>query len=311
MSLDSKQEVLAKLIERYRETYGSENPEFMSGKGVSWARLKRDVEKEAVADRQARAAARAGRRRPSESRPWTSAEAAGLLNLSQKAFRELAKNDSPTGPLLVDDGTHTAVPISRLLEWADAYPRIRRWRESREDGEVLGRKAPMPPSARFKVLKEGKVNITLIEGRVSSLNLSGWSAEEREALLDLFRAKGGALQEDSRGIVMLQQVTLPEAFKLPWADLALKDECVSEYTRALEGIKREFDGRRQWIQEVIANLSLEDDKADAQDAHDALVEQWAEEGRELEIQAKEVRGAILDVSLPHAAPPIERPPFRF
>lgn len=311
MSLDSKREVLVKLIERYRETYGPGNPEFMSGKGVSWARLKRDVEKEAVADHQARVAARAGRARPSESRPWTSAEAAGLLNLSQKAFRELAKSDSPTGPLLIDDGTHTAVPISRLLEWADAYPRIRRWRESREDGEVLGRKAPMPASARFKVLKEGKVNISLIEGRVSSLNLSEWSAEEREALLDLFRARGGALQEDSRGIVMLQQATLPEALKLPWADLAHKNEWVEQYTVALEGIQRELQERLQRVQNVIPSLSLEDDKADAQDAHKALKEQWAEESRALEMQVREVRGAILDVTLPPAGPPIERHPFRF
>ncbi|CAH2707526.1 hypothetical protein NCPPB1935_07100 [Xanthomonas campestris pv. nigromaculans] len=311
MSLDSKQEVLVKLIKRYRETYAPGNPEFMSGKGVSWARLKRDVEKEAVADQQARVAARAGRARPSESRPWTSAEAAGLLNLSQKAFRELAKSDSPPGPLLVDDGTHTAVPISRLLEWADAHPRVRRWRESREDGEVLGRKAPMPPSARFKVLKEGKVNITLIEGRVSSLNLAGWSAEEREALLDLFRAKGGALREDSRGIVMLQQATLADAFKLPWDDLTLKNEWVSQYTGALEGIKSEIQERLQRVQNVIPHLSLEHDKADAQDAHKALVEQWIEEGRALEMQVSEVRGAILDVTLPPAGPPIERPPFRF
>ncbi|WP_141696885.1 hypothetical protein [Xanthomonas translucens] len=311
MSLDSKQEVLAKLIERYSETYGPGNSEFMSGKGVSWARLKRDVEKEAVADHQARVAARAGRARPSESRPWTSAEAAGLLNLSQKAFRELAKSDSPTGPLLVDDGTHTAVSISRLLEWADAYPRIRRWRESREDGDILGRTAPMPPQARFKLLQESVVDITLVEGKVSSLDLSKLSAGERDALLDLFRAKGGALREDSRGIVMLQQATLADAFKLPWDDLTLKNEWVSQYTGALEGIKSEIRERLQRVQNVIAHLSLEDDKADAQHAHRALVEQWTEEGRELEMQANEVRGAILDVTLPPAGPPIERPPFRF
>lgn len=311
MSLDSKQEVLAKLISRYSETYGPGNPEFMSGKGVSWARLKQDVEKEAVADRQARAAARAGRTPPSEPRPWTSAEAAGLLNLSQKAFRELAKNDSSTGPLLVDDGTHAAVSTSRLLDWADAYPRIRRWRESREDGDILGRTAPMPPQARFKLLQESVLDITLVEGKVSSLDLSKLSAGERDALLDLFRAKGGALQEDSRGIVMLQQATLPEAFKLPWADLALKDEWVSEYTRALEGVKSELQERLQRVQNVIPHLSLEDGKADAQDAYTALVEQWSEEGRALVMQVSEVRGAILDVTLPPAGPPIERPPFRF
>lgn len=311
MSLDSKHEVLPKLIKRYRDTYGPGNPEFMSGKGVSWARLKRDVEKEAVADHQARVAARAGRARPSESRPWTSAEAAGLLNLSQKAFRELAKSDSPTGPLLIDDGTHTAVPISRLLEWADAYPRIRRWRESREDGDILGRTAPMPPQARFKLLQESVVDITLVEGKVSSLDLSKLSAGARDALLDLFRAKGGALQEDSRGVVMLQQTTLPDAFKSPWADLALKNEWVSQYTGALGGIQSELRERLQRVQNVISNLSLEDDKVDAQDAHKALVEQWAEESRALKMQISEVRGAILDVTLPPPGPPIERPPFRF
>lgn len=311
MSLDSKQEVLAKLIERYSETYGPGNPEFMSGKGVSWERLKLDVKKEADADHRARAAARSGHKPPSESRPWTSAEAAGLLNLSQKAFRELAKSDSPTGSLLVDDGTHTAVSTSRLLEWADAYPRIRRWRESREDGDILGRTAPMPPQARFKLLQESVVDITLVEGKVSSLDLSKLSADERDALLDLFRAKGGALQEDSRGIVMLQQATLPEAFKLPWADLTLKNEWVSQYTGALEGIRSELQQHLQRVKNVIPNLTPEEDKVDAQDAHKALVEQWAEESRALEMQVSEVRGAILDVTLPPAGPPIERHPFRF
>ena len=102
---------------------------------------------------------------PTRPKPWTSAEAAGLLNLSQKVFREFAKGSSPTGPLLPDDRTHAAIGIARLLEWADAHPRLRRWRESRETGKPLGQRVPMPPQTRFKVVQEVQVDFSLIEGK--------------------------------------------------------------------------------------------------------------------------------------------------
>jgi len=357
MSLDSKQEALNKLIERYGNTCGWNNPLFESGRGVAWERLIKDVENLAEADqpglkaekawvaaeealaeaiqkhsavgsdhvdhtnarveacrlalRRAKQQAEKLGKSPTRPKPWTSAEAAGLLNLSQKVFREFAKGSSPTGPLLPDDRTHAAIGIARLLEWADAHPRLRRWRESRETGKPLGQRVPMPPQTRFKVVQEVQVDFSLIEGKVSSLDLSKWSEEEREMFLHIWRSKAGALQVDERGIAMLQTATLPHVLQQPWVDQVLKDVWVNQYTKTLGDIQSELQAHFAQVQGAIPHLALEEGREDGEDAYQTLVKQWTDAGRELAEQMSEVRAAILDVTLPPAQPRRKPPPFRF
>jgi len=208
MSLDSKKEAEEQLVERYRETWGMSHAAFRAGEGVSWKRLKMDIDREVEAER----APKAGQL----IRPWTSAEAAGLLSMNQKVFRVLATMDSATGPLLQDDGKHASISAARLFEWAEGVPKVRRWREYRRDEDLLGVKIVRSAEATFKVLKGARIDLNLIAGKVTSLDLSHLSLEELDALRELLRGGSSAIQLDDDALKQFDALTAEELNASAW-----------------------------------------------------------------------------------------------
>lgn len=307
MSLDSKQEAEKQLLKRYRETWGQKHPEFLAGEGVSWERLKNDIDQEAKAAK--------AKTKVELSPPWTSAQAAGLLGINQKVFRVLATMDSETGPLLADDGKHAAIGLPRLLEWAEGVigaPKVRRWRESRRDEDLLGRTIKRPAAATFQVVKKAQIKLGLVEGKVSTLDLSHLSEEERVALAALLRGARGALQQDERGIMMLmhKEAALPEAFKLPWADETLKEDGVGRYKELLESAQGELAQLLARVEQDIREAVPQEENPTAQVARAALLDTWEEERRDVQMLQSEVRMALLDLTLPAATGQARKPcPF--
>lgn len=302
MSLDSKKEAEKQLVDRYGETWGMNHPGFIAGEGVSWERLKIDIDKEAEAER-ARIAGQ-------YIRPWTSAEAAGLLSMNQKVFRVLATMDSATGPLVEDDGKHAAIRLSHLLEWAEGVPKVRRWREFRGDEELLGREKVWSARSTFKVVKSARIDLNLIAGKVTSLDLSHLTPQELGALRDLLRGGSSAIQLDGHGVAMLMPSTLPHALGMPWMDEALRQDYVARYRGLLEEAREESSKRLVLVNERISSAAAEDGVSNAEEALEALLAVWREEENELRLLQSEVRSELLDLALPPAAPG-RRNPFRF
>lgn len=302
MSLDSKKEAEEQLVERYGETWGMSHPAFRAGEGVSWKRLKIDVDREVEAEQAPK---------PGQLiRPWTSAEAAGLLSMNQKVFRVLATMDSATGPLLQDDGKHASISIARLLKWAEGVPKVRRWREFRRDEDLLGVQTVKSAEATFKMVRGARIDLNLIAGKVTSLDLSHLSLEELDALRELLRGGSSAIQLDERNVAMLVPSTLPKALGMPWEDEALKQEYVSRYRGLLEEAREESSQRLAVASAQISSASAEDGVGEAQEALDALVAAWREEERELAHLQSEIRSELLNLTLPPAVPG-KRVPFRF
>ncbi len=301
MSLDSKKEAEEQLVERYGDTWGMSHPGYRAGEGVSWKRLKIDIDREVEAEQ----APKAGQL----IRPWTSAEAAGLLSMNQKVFRVLAAMDSATGPLLQDDGKHASISVARLLEWAEGVPKVRRWREFRRDEDLLGVKIFRSAESTFKVLKGARIDLNLIAGKVTSLDLSHLSQEELDALRELLRGGSSAIQLDERSVAMLMPSTLPKALSMPWEDEALKQGYVDRYSGLLGEARAESSQRLALVSAQISNASAEEGVGEAQEALDALVAIWREEEHELAHLQSEIRSELLNLTLPPAVPG-KRVPFR-
>ncbi|HDS1560334.1 TPA: hypothetical protein ACOEBN_002213 [Stenotrophomonas maltophilia] len=309
MSLDSKQEAETQLLKRYRKTWGQKHPAFLAGEGVSWKRLKNDIDQEAKAAK--------AKTKVELSPPWTSAQAAGLLGINQKVFRVLATMDSETGPLLADDGKHAAIGLPRLLEWAEGVrgaPKVRRWRESRRDEDLLGATVKRP-AATFQVVKKTQIRLGLVDGKVSTLDLSHLSEEERVALAALLRGARGALQQDERGVVMFMQkeATLPEAFTLPWADEALKKDCAGRYKELLESAQGELAQLLARVEQDIRKAReavAQEESPTAQAVQAAMLDMWRGEERDVQMLQSEVREALFDLTLPAATGQARKPcPF--
>ncbi len=302
MSLDSKKEAEEQLVERYRDTWGMSHPGFRAGEGVSWKRLKIDIDKEVEAEQAPK---------PGQLiRPWTSAEAAGLLSMNQKVFRVLATMDSATGPLLQDDGKHASISVTRLLEWAEGVPKVRRWREFRRDEDLLGVRKVRSAKATFKMVKGGRIDLNLIAGKVTSLDLSHLSQEELDGLRELLRGGSSATQLDERNVPMLMPSTLPEALGMPWVDEALRQGYVDRYGGLLGELREESSKRLALVSAQISSASAEDGIGEAQEALDALVATWREEEHELTHLQSEIRSELVNLRLPPNVP-ARRAPLRF
>lgn len=307
MSLDSIKDAEKELLKRYKKTWGQKHPEFLAGKGVSWKRLKDDFDKEAAAEKT--------EKNVQFTAPWSSAEAAGLLGLNQKVFRALATMDSKTGSLIVGEGKHVSIRLCRLLEWAEGMTdaaKVRRWRESRNDEDLLGKTTPSSPAAAFRIVKNVRIEFGLIEGKVTSLDLSHLSDAERAKITEILRGGRGAIQHDERGLAMLTPVasTLPEAFRMQWTDEALKSEYVERYQGLLESAQDELALHLERVKEDIRDAGSDEEGSPGALALAALLDMWKDEERDVQELHSEVRAELLDISLPPAVP-TTRTPFRF
>ncbi|UNW12054.1 hypothetical protein MP631_18540 [Xanthomonas phaseoli pv. phaseoli] len=151
MSADSLKEVEAAFLKRYRESYGRSDETFRSGFGVSWAKLKDTVDREAAAERAEIAAKQSGKKVRSVAIPYTAEECAGLLKLPHKAFNELARADGSSGRLVPEEAPGrsrkvAAISLVRLLEWADGVPRAE---VGGHQGRTARSWAQRKPSLRF------------------------------------------------------------------------------------------------------------------------------------------------------------------
>lgn len=310
MSADSIRDVEAALLRRYGETYGRSDEAFRAGFGVSWAKLKQAIDREADAARAEFAAKQLGKKVRSVAIPYTAEQCAGLLRLSYKAFNELARADGPTGPLVSVQAQGrsrvvASISLFRLLEWAEDVPKARDWRASREDGEILGATRTSPEvRAKFQDLKGHKVRVVL-SGQDGDEVVAWIDLEQRtpaaKAMLKAFlREQARVVEVDERGFAALarQELSLQEVFNLPWAKPELRKALVFLYVQFLTHLEallaqHEREALRE-IGELKARLALIEDTA-----------------RTVTLARAEIRTAAMEAGLPAAAPARKTVPFRF
>lgn len=245
MSTDSLEKVEASLVKRYGETYGRNDETFQAGFGVSWAKLKETIFREAAAERAELAAKRLGKKVRSTGMPYTAEQAAGLLRLPYKVFNELARADGPTGRLVPEQAKSrtrsvAAISLIRLLDWADGVPRASGWRTSREEGQILGARMAAPEVlARFQDLKSGKIRVVLSgdDGAevVVWIDLEQRTPAAQAMLRSYLREQAKAVEIDERGMLKLKtrEFTLPEALTCQWEHPELRKSLLAVYQEEL------------------------------------------------------------------------------
>ncbi|CAD2245822.1 hypothetical protein [Xanthomonas arboricola] len=310
MSADSIKDVEAALLKRYCETYGRNDETFRAGFGVSWAKLKDTIAREAAAERAEVEARHLGKRVRSVAIPYTAEQCAGLLKLSYKAFNELARTDGAAGRLVPEksqDKSRVVASISlvRLLEWAEGVPKARNWPTSRKDGEILGATRTAPEvRARFQDIKGVKVRIVLSDQDgaevIAWIDLEQRTPAAKAMLRSFLREQARVVEVDERGFAALarQELSLPEVFDLPWAKPELRKALVFLYVQFLAHLEallaqHESEALRE-IEELKARLALIEDAA-----------------RTVTLVRAEIRTAAMDAGLPSAAPARKPVPFRF
>ncbi|MGS0603266.1 hypothetical protein ACQEPW_013225 [Xanthomonas oryzae pv. oryzicola] len=245
MSAGSSREVEAALLKRYGETYGRNDESFRAGFGVSWAKLKDAISREAAAERVELAAKQLGKKVRSTALPFTAEQAAGLLKLSYKAFNQLARTDGPAGRLVPEQASGrsrvvAAISLVRLLEWAEGVPEVTGWRASRSDGEILGATRTAPEvMARFQDLKNGKVRVVLknedgIEV-VAWIDLEQRTSVAKAMLRSYLREQARTVEVDERGMLKLEtrEFALPDALACQWEHPELRKSLLAEYQEEL------------------------------------------------------------------------------
>ncbi|MBB4654158.1 hypothetical protein GGR73_000657 [Xanthomonas sp. F14] len=310
MSTDSLKKVEAALVKRYGETYGRNDETFRAGLGVSWAKLKDALAREAAAERAEMAAKQLGKKVRSVAIPYTAEQCAGLLRLSYKTFNELARADGPTGRLVPEQEPGksrvvASISLVRLLEWAEGVPKARDWRASREDGEILGAtRTPSEIRAKFQELKGHKVRVVLSgqDGAevVAWIDLEQHTPAAKAMLKAFLREQARVVEVDERGFAALarQELPLQEVFNLPWAEPELRKALVFLYVQFLAHLEallaqHEREALRE-IGELKARLALIEDTA-----------------RTVTLVRAELRTAAMEAGLPAAAPARKPVPFRF
>lgn len=310
MSADSIKDVEEKLLRRYGETYGRNDEAFRAGFGVSWAKLKESLAREAAAERAESAAKQLGKKVRSVATPFTAEQCAGLLKLSYKAFNEIARADGPTGRLVPkqEPGKSrvvASISLVRLLEWAEGVPKARDWRASREDGEILGATRTSPEvRAKFQDLKGHKVRVVL-SGEDGAEVVAWIDLEQRtpaaKAMLKAFlREQARVVEVDERGFAALarRELSLPEVFDLPWAKPKLRQALVFLYVQFLAHLdalltQHESEALRE-VEDLKARLAIIEDAA-----------------KTVTLVRAEIRAAAMEAGLPAAAPARKPVPFRF
>jgi len=310
MSADSIKDVEAALLRRYSETYGRNDETFQAGFGVSWAKLKETIAREAAAERDEQRARELGKKRRSRAIPFTAEQCAGLLKLSYKAFNELARADGLTGRLVPDQAPGksrvvASISLVRLLEWAEGVPKARNWPTSRKDGEILGATRTAPEvSARFQDIKGAKVRIVLSDQDgaevVAWIDLEQRTPAAKAMLRAFLREQARVVEIDERGFAALgkRELSLPDVFDLPWAKPELRKTLVFLYVQFLAHLEallaqHESEALRE-MEELKARLAVIEDAA-----------------KTVTLVRAEIRAAAMQARLPAAAPARKPEPFRF
>ncbi|EKQ61981.1 hypothetical protein WS7_06210 [Xanthomonas citri pv. malvacearum str. GSPB2388] len=309
MSANSIRDVEKALLKRYRVTYGQSDATFLAGFGVSWAKLKDTVDREAAAERAELAAKQSGKKVRSVAIPYTAEECAGLLKLPYKTFNELARADGSSGRLVPEEAPGrsrkvAAISLARLLEWAEGVPRARDWRTSRKDGEILGATKALPEiRSTFQELKHGKVKVVLTDQEgtevVAWLDLEQSTSSARAMLKAFLREQAKVVEVDARGFAALsqQELTIPWAFSLPWANPTLRAALLILYIQFLTQLEallaqRESEALEE-IKELRARLDVIEDAA-----------------KTITLLKAEIRAAAMEASIPASTrTPNTRPRF--
>lgn len=297
MSANSLKAVEKGLLKRYEDTYGRSDETFRAGFGVSWAKLKDTVDREAAAERAELAAKQSGKKVRSVASPYTAEECAGLLKLPYKTFNELARADGPSGRLVPEQAPGrsrkvAAISLCRLLEWAEGVPRARGWRTSRKDGEILGATKALPEiRSTFQELKHGKVKVVLTDQEgsevVAWIDLEQSTSSARAMLKAFLREQAKVVEVDARGFAALsqQELTIPWAFSLPWANPTLRAALLILYVQFLVQLEALIEQHESEALEEIKELR----------ARLAVIEDAA---KTITLLKAEIRSAAIEASLP-------------
>ncbi|WP_340650069.1 hypothetical protein [Pseudoxanthomonas winnipegensis] len=297
MSANSIKDVEKALLKRYSETYGRNDETFRAGLGVSWAKLKDTVDREAAAERAEIAAKQSGKKVRSVAIPYTAEECAGLLKLPHKVFNELARADGPSGRLVPEQASGrsrvvASIGLVRLLEWADGVPKVRDWRASRQDGAILGATKALPEiRSTFQELVHGKVRVVLTDQEgsevVAWIDLEQRTSSAKALLKAFLREQARVVEVDARGFAALsqQEMTIPWAFSLPWAHPTLRAALLILYIQFLTQleallVQRESEALEE-IKELKARLAVIEDAA-----------------KTVTLLKAELRAAAIEASLP-------------
>jgi hypothetical protein len=320
MSLNSVQGAETALLERYAQTFGRTNVAFQRGEGVTWAKLKSDIDAEVNAERREADDRRIGRKPRSHAVPYTSAQAAGLFKVHQKRFVELARAESPAGRLSDKPGEHVVVGLVRLLEWAACVPALAGWRAFREDGQRLGRRSAAEESLlRYMSLTKDRIAVRSIRAggengpeaiQVVEVDLGAMSSPVRALFLDLLQ-RAEAVQVDVRNVPMaLMSATLPATFSMPWTNEALKEVWVERFKHVVRELQSHMGRRESELWDTLRAMTAHGEEEGT--APDQLLSDGLRaEASELQQAQAHARALLMGLGLPAALEGGGRTPFRF
>jgi len=320
MSFDSKAKTEAALIRRYADRYGHVDDTFADGWGVTWGKLLRALDKELADEKKQRQELAAGKREAVWMDTWTAAEAAGLLNMTYETFNAWARK---VGVVVDKPGqarTHAAISLVDLTEAAASRPGGGSWRDAREPGHLLGATRTLPEGlATFREQLNGDLLLTIgIDERgerVVAAVRPGETVGAKDHLRMFFRNKSIAEVAEGNYFKLEAEERGPaDAFGMPWARPALKDEllqCHKDWLGAVSdfmaweeslAIKDASEARAAFDAE-------EDPQAAPAMALKAREAERLKEAKMALMARNEARQELLDVSLPAPAPSRKGTPF--